>query len=384
MPEKLINNPLPQDSAGARKMRDFYSLKPDAPICQQEFGFYVLDRWKAEGHIAPNTNYADLGKIFGYDPPGKFSLGNLGWCEGGFNPVFEEKVLEDQGEYELVQDFAGRSVKCFKGRRSGFMPEYVDHPVKDQKSWEEKCLWRMDPSNPARKEGIAKAVENAKKAAAEGQIICANLVGGYMYLRSLMGPVELLYFFYDNPGLIRHCMETWFCLADAVYTEMQKEIVFDEVFIGEDICYNHGFLISPEMIREFLFPYYQQLLSNIKTRQLDRTRHIYFQVDTDGYSDPAIPLYKELGMDYLSPFEVASGCDVVRTGREYPELLIRGGFDKRILAAGKDAIDREVDRIMPVMKARGGYIPTCDHGVPEEVSFENYMHYRKRMVEFKD
>jgi hypothetical protein len=87
-------------------------------------------------------------------------------------------------------------------------------------------------------------------------------------------------------------------------------------------------------------------------------------------------------MDYLGPFEVASGSDVVRTANEYPGLLMLGGFDKRIMAKGKDAIDREVDRIMPVMKKRGGYIPTCDHGVPEEVSFENYLHYRKRMREF--
>ena len=374
--------PMEKMSQGARKMRDFYACKPDAPIYQQEFGFYVLDRWTAEGHIPPGVSNEALDKLFGYDPPGKFFLGNLGWCEGGFSPVFEEKILEDQGEYELVQDFAGRSVKCFKGRRNGFMPEYVDHPVKDQKTWEEKCLWRMDPASDARKEGIKKTVAAAKIAATEGQIICANLVGGYMYLRSLMGPVELLLLFYDNPDLIRRCMETWFRLADSVYAEMQKEIVFDEFYIGEDICYNHGFLISHDMVREFLFPYYKQLLVNIKARQLDKTRRLYFQLDTDGFSDPAIPLYGELGMDYLSPFEAASGCDVVRTGREYPGLLIRGGFDKRILAAGKDAIDREVDRIMPVMKKRGGFIPTCDHGVPEEVSFDNYLHYRKRMLEF--
>ncbi len=87
-------------------------------------------------------------------------------------------------------------------------------------------------------------------------------------------------------------------------------------------------------------------------------------------------------MDVLSPFEVASGCDVVRTAKEHPELVILGGIDKRILAESKDAIDKEIDRIIPFMKKRGGYIPTCDHGVPEEVSFENYMHYRKRMLEF--
>jgi hypothetical protein len=34
------------------------------------------------------------------------------------------------------------------------------------------------------------------------------------------------------------------------------------------------------------------------------------------------------------------------------------------------------------MKKRGGYIPTCDHGVPAEVSFENYIHFRKRLQEF--
>jgi hypothetical protein len=136
------------------------------------------------------------------------------------------------------------------------------------------------------------------------------------------------------------------------------------------------------MIKEFLFPYYRQLIANVKSRQADKTRTLHFQLDTDGFSDPVIPYYRELGMDYLSPFEAASGCDVVRTAKEYPDLLIRGGFDKRIMAKGKDAIDREVDRIMPVMKKRGGFIPSCDHGVPEEVSFENYLHYRKRMLEF--
>ena len=63
-------------------------------------------------------------------------------------------------------------------------------------------------------------------------------------------------------------------------------------------------------------------------------------------------------------------------------MRVSGGIDKRILAAGKDAIDRELERIMPAMRRRGGYIPTCDHGVPEEVSFENYMHYRERMQDY--
>ena len=143
-----------------------------------------------------------------------------------------------------------------------------------------------------------------------------------------------------------------------------------------------GPLISPDMIREFLFPYYQQLLTNCRRRQLDPSRRLRFQVDTDGRSTTVIDLYRELGMTHMSPFEVASGCDVVEVGRQYPDLLISGGVDKRILAQGKDAIDEMIDRIFPVMQARGGYLPTCDHGVPAEVSLENYMHFRKRCLEF--
>ncbi len=202
-----------------------------------------------------------------------------------------------------------------------------------------------------------------------------------MYLRSLIGPVDLLYKFYDDPELIHDRMKTWSRLADAVIEKHQKQVTLDEIFSAEDICYNHGSLISHDMIKKFLFPY-QQLIWNARRRQMDKSRKLHIQIDTDGNAVPVIDLYREIGMDYMSPFEVASGCDVVEIAGKYPDLLIRGGFDKRILAQGKDAIDREVDRIMPVMKKRGGYIPTCDHGVPAEVSFENYMHFRKRILEF--
>lgn len=377
-----IHSPVKAEdmSPGAKKIRDFYACKPDAGIYQKEFGFYTLDLWREQGYIREDE---DLQALFGYDPKGVHSLGGLGWCEASFHPPFEEKLIEDRGEHEVIQDFAGRHVLYFKSRRSGFMPEYLDHPVKDQKTWEEKCKWRMDPGSPGRIEAIRQKMPEAIAAAGEGQVICQHVVGGYMYLRSLMGPLELMYLLYDEPRLIHDCMETWLKLADTVITEHQKNLSLDEIFFGEDICYNHGSLISHDMIREFLFPYYQQLLNNAKARQIDKSRKIHFQLDTDGFSDDVLKLYmNSLGMDYLSPFEAASNCDVVRTGREYPGLLISGGFDKRIIAKGKDEIDREIARIMPIMKKRGGYIPTCDHGVPEEVSFENYMHYRKRMLEY--
>ena len=368
-------------SPAAKKIRDFYAIKPNAGIIQTEFGYYCLDLWKRQGHITDSTN---LSELFMFEDTGFAGLGGLGWCEAGFSPCFEEKVIEDRGDYELVQDFAGRHVLCFKGRRSGFMPEYVDHPVKDMKTWEENCKWRMNPDSPERYANMEADMQWRIKRAGEGCVVQQCLVGGYMYLRSLMGPEEVLYMFYDQPELVHDCMKTWYELADKVIAAHQKYVTIDEIYFAEDICYKSGPLISPDMMREFLLPYYIQLMDNLKSRQIDKTRHLYMQIDTDGFCYPVIDVYKEAGMDHMSPFEVASDCDVVEIGAKYPDLRIRGGIDKRILASGKDAIDRMVDRIMPAMKKRGGYIPTCDHGVPEEVPFEDYMHFRQRMQEFKD
>lgn len=370
-------------SASARKRRDTYNITPDAPLLRGEFGFYCLDAWKQQGMPADANEWGAFGRdVFLFEDSGDHKLGGMGWCEAAFDPVFPVRIIEDRGETEIEQDFAGRHVLYFKGRRSGFMPEYVTHPVKDMRTWTENVKWRLDPATPSRYADLDARMAKARQAAGRGEMICQAVIGGYMYLRSLMGPEDLLYAFHDQPDLIHDCMRTWFDLADAVSAAHQEHVTLDEIFFAEDICYNHGSLISPAMMNAFLIPYYQQLIRNVKGRQLDPTRHLFVQVDTDGDCRPTIPVYRDgLGLDVMSPFEVASGCDVVEIGRQHPWLVMRGGIDKRVLARGRPAIDAMLERILPVMKRRGGYLPMCDHGVPAEVPFADYVYFRQRVAE---
>jgi uroporphyrinogen decarboxylase len=360
-----------------RRLRDTYACVPDTPLVRREFGYYCLEEWKAQGMPQDQP----LATLFDYHPEARHGLGQLGWCEAALVPAFEDRVVEVRGDHEVVQDYAGRHLLVFRGRRSGFMPEYIGHPVQDRRTWLERIAWRLDPTTPERYRDEAAQMAAARQAAGQGLMISQHVIGGYMYLRSLIGPEDLLYAFHDDPALIETCMEAWFALADAVIARHQAHVTLDEVFLAEDICYNNGSLISPAMMTQFLLPFYQQLLTNIRRRQLDPQRHLYVQIDTDGFADAVIPWYRALGMDVMSPFEVAAGCDVVRTGKEYPNLVLFGGIDKRVLAQGKAAIDRELERILPAMRRRGGYIPTCDHGVPAEVCYEDYLHYRRRCVE---
>jgi hypothetical protein len=183
----------------------------------------------------------------------------------------------------------------------------------------------------------------------------------------------------DHPKLIHKMMRSWFVLADTVTSRVQDLVQLDEMYVAEDICYNRGLLISPDMVRQFLLPYYQQLVENMRGRQPTKRLHVH--IDSDGYVHDAIDLYLRMGMDCMSPFEVAAGNDLLHLAKKYPDLVMTGGIDKRVLAQGPEAIDDHLDRIVPVMVKRGGYIPTCDHGVPDNVSYENYAHFRKRVLE---
>lgn len=370
----------------AKKRRDTYAIISNSPFVHTEFGFYVFEKWVKQGYmdkIRDPWNYDDYTRnLFMFDESGKFDLSGVAWCTAPFYPAFEEKLLEDRGEYELIQDTSGRGVLFFKGRRNGFMPEYVTHPVKDIQTWDSLCAWRLNPNSKERYEDLDKLIPLAVEAEKHGMMIVQRIVGCYMYLRSLIGPEELLYMFYDDPELIHTMLQKWFEVADRVCAYHQKFVTFDEVFFGEDICYNTSSLISPDMVREFLFPYYNKLLTNIKERQLDKTRKLNVQIDTDGNIECIIDLYKEIGANVFSPFEVASGSDVVVLGKKFPDIVIIGGIDKRILSGDIKKLEQYLDNLLPVMKKRGGFIPTCDHGVPDEVPFENYILYRRKCIEY--
>jgi uroporphyrinogen decarboxylase len=103
-------------------------------------------------------------------------------------------------------------------------------------------------------------------------------------------------------------------------------------------------------------------------------------VDSDGNNDVLIPLWLEAGVTGLRPFEIAAGCDPVAIRRQYGQnLVIQGGIDKRALAQGAEAIEREVLSKVPWLCLQGGYFPQVDHLVPPDVSLENYRYYASLM-----
>ena len=346
--------------------------------------FYIWEkakeRWRKEGwdgdlsvfkydHTSGMTGWFD-----DYSDPFRQPL-DLGWTDAPVMPRFEEKILKTRDGYEYLRTRIGGILMFPVGKREGVMPVFTKAPVECRDDWYNIIKPRLDPETPERWCEFDVQMSKLKIMTGEAKILFdAKIIGGYMYLRSLCGPEKLLYIFYDDPDLIHNMMKTWLHLQITCLIRMQDHIPFFKLFFGEDIAYKTGTLISPKMAEEFLFPYYRELIQNLRSRQ---KYFIHVEVDTDGNPDVLLPLYIKNGFTAWSPCEVAAIGDIVEMAKKYPNLVMRGGIDKRILSRSKDDIRRELDRILPFMGKRGGYIPTCDHGIPDDVPFENYLFYRE-------
>jgi uroporphyrinogen decarboxylase len=94
-----------------------------------------------------------------------------------------------------------------------------------------------------------------------------------------------------------------------------------------------------------------------------------------------IPVWIDAGINCNSPQEVAAGNDLPAYRTKYgTKMAYRGGVDKRAMAKGGQAIRSEMTRLRPVIHA-GGYIPGCDHGIPHDVSWPNFVEYCRLLAE---
>jgi len=290
----------------------------------------------------------------------------------GPSPKFERKVFEENEEYVVFNDEWGIKRRDYKKGES--MSQFLEFPVKTREDWKRYKKERFNPDDPRRLDGSWR--EACKEWVSKGVAIQLGYfpdVGIFGSVRWLLGDEECLVAFYTAPELVRDIMDHMTTVYLAVFEKVVKETRVDIVHIWEDMCGRQGPLISPKHWKEFMGPCYRRI------KDFTRKHNIpVMSVDTDGYPDLIIPVMMEHGVNYLWPFEVAAGCDVNYFGNKYPSLGMWGGIDKRALAAGKKAIDRELERIRPAME-KGRYIPDMDHSIPDDVSWENYLHYAKAL-----
>jgi uroporphyrinogen decarboxylase len=288
-------------------------------------------------------------------------------------PAFEERILEDLGDRYTWIDQDGAMKLEDKERIS--MPQWLSWAVSSREDWEQVKVERLRPTL----DGRLPQDWDQKKDEFKGRdypLIIGDLQGFYGTPRRLLGPEQVLYAFYDQPGLVQDMINYLCDFWIALYDQVLDWVNVDAALIWEDMCYKSGPLISPAMFREFILPAYKRLTAFLRGRGIE---HIF--VDTDGNCEALIPLFIEGGITGIFPFEVAAGMDIIKIRESYPRLQMLGGIDKQKVAKGKRAIDRELESKIPFMLEEGGFVPSIDHTIPPDISWQNFVYYRTRIRE---
>ncbi len=320
----------------------------------------TINRWRAEGlPIGVSVN-----DYFNFDKKEAIPI------DLGPIPRFIRRTLEENERYEIFIDWSGITMKRLKTSTS--MPLFIDFPVKNKKDWE-VIKERFNPDD-VRRLPLTWSRELFEYYSTTDRVVYLSLTGFFGYARNLMGLNRLLVAFYREPDLVADIMDFWAEFLLKILEKVLNNIKPDYVTIWEDMCYRSGPLISPKLFEEFMLPNYKKVTSFIRSKGVD-----IIMVDTDGNHIPITDLFIEGGVNCLYPLEVAAGVNAVKLREEYGrKLLLIGNVDKRALILGNKAVDREIERIKPLLEEKG-YIVSVDHCVPADVSFQNYMYYIKRV-----
>lgn len=326
-----------------------------------------LERWKREG-LSPDATADTVRAIVGFDGRRgiKLPVQAFVW------PEYDRQVLQEDGERLLIRNRFGGTAIDMKG--SEVMSLTHTGPVHDRAGWE-AFKSRLDPEAPGRFPLDWAAV--CDEARASGETVYAGdlPIGFFGGPRELLGLERQVTLFYDDPSLMHAILDHLCDLWLAVYRRLQEAIVLDWFFVWEDMCFKGGPLISPATFREFLLPRYKRLIAGLRAQGCS---HMF--VDSDGDVRQLVPLWLEAGIDITFPWESQFGLDLIAARKLYPRMGIIGGLDKFALAHGREAIDAELAKV-PFMLEHGRYIPGLDHGVPNDVSWDNYRYFYERLRE---
>lgn len=128
--------------------------------------------------------------------------------------------------------------------------------------------------------------------------------------------------------------------------------------------------------RRFLLPAYRKWTAAIRESGCPLV-----SLDSDGYIAELLLLWIEGGFNVCTPVEVAAGNDIVAYRQQFGrQMAYMGGIDKRAIAAGGAKMQAEVLRVVPPLLASGGFIPGCDHGVPPDVAWPDYIEYARLLA----
>jgi uroporphyrinogen decarboxylase len=271
--------------------------------------------------------------------------------------IDEEHVMDDWGVTFLLSPFGE--------------PIVVDGPVRDESDLAGYRPPRIVESDLAALRYCAQRFEGTR----------ANILSVQDPFRrswNLLGGMEHLLICYGtNPKLVHQIARivTDYTL-DAI--ALGAELGADLISMDGDLAHETGMIMSPAHFREFIKPYYAELVDFIHGRGLKVFKH------TDGNHWKIMEDLIEVGFDGIHPIQPQS-LDLAEVKKQIGgRICLLGNIDCRETLVTKSTreVEEEVRRAIATAGPGGGYILSSSNTIHPKVEAENYIAMVKATHEY--
>jgi len=294
----------------------------------------TIERWTREGMPA-GVSYVDF---FDLD---RFI--NMQFTDN--SPRYPAQVIAETADDITYTSGWGVTMKQWKHAAS--TPQFLDFTIVDADSWC-KAKERIQPTRDRVHWDVLRA--NYRAWREQGAWISPTVWFGFDITHSwAVGTERVLLALAEDPewivDMFRTELDTDLALLDMVWDE---GYTFDAIMWYDDMGYKQNQFFSKRMYRELLKPFHQKAI--------------------DWAHAKGIPAHLHSCGD-IRPF---AGVDPIAVKQTYGERLVLHGGINAVLWDDMVAIEAEMRRVIPIVKANGGYIFSSDHSVPSAVSLDNF------------
>ncbi len=284
-------------------------------------------------------------------------------------------VAEDEDTITMLD---GNYAVLRRHKKHDTTPEHVRFGVDCREKWEEliKPLI-LDESLYEKRINFDAYRENRKYAQDNGKFFTCSFISVFECTHAVIGHEEMLAAMIYDPEWIKDMYMTY-----ALLTVRLLKILFDRegrpdaIWMYEDLGYKFAPFMSPVMYKNLVLPAHKTIIDYAKSLGLSVIMH------SCGFVEPMIDGLIEAGIDMLQVIEIKAGMDLLRIYEKYSDRLsFMGGIDVRVLFNNDETeIDRELEKKIPAVKEKNGYVLHSDHSIPKNVNLSTYKYFIKKAL----
>lgn len=174
----------------------------------------------------------------------------------------------------------------------------------------------------------------------EDKFLVSMIEGPLWALGTFMGMENLLMSLVERPEDMKELL----AYTTKIQIKIAKPVIneIDAVIIADDYGTQESLQISKEMWDEFIKPNLKEMVSELK-------KDGYVFMHTDGYIEPLIPDFLDMGLDAINPIQEGAN-DLDKILEKYDDLVLLGGIDVQKTLPRKSPQEIR-ERITSIMKA---------------------------------